>query len=287
MTGFIKIHRKILDWEWYNDANTCRLFFHLIFTANYKDGCFQGKAVKRGQVIIGLRKLSAKLGLSLQQVRTSLNKLKSSQEVTIESTHQYSIITLVNYSLYQDNKDEDNTQAVNEQHTNNTQINTQSNTQITHQRNAATSTGRNLYGNDNNKDNTQSNTQINTQSNMKITTNKEDKNIRKKENIKKYNKKSLKDLEEDFKEFWDFFEPVEGRDFKTGEPISTPKGSRKRAFEAYQKVRITYDKVTILEGCQKFILDRQKRKMQTCHVSTFLNEERFNDDYSDSLIKSN
>jgi hypothetical protein len=107
MAGFIKIHRKITEWEWYNDLNTCRVFFHLIFTANYKDKPFQGRIIKRGQVVIGLKKLSEKVGLSVQQVRTSLNKLKSTNEITIESTNQFTLIALVNYSVYQDKQDED------------------------------------------------------------------------------------------------------------------------------------------------------------------------------------
>ena len=30
MSGWIKIHRKITEWEWYDDVNTFRLFMHLI-----------------------------------------------------------------------------------------------------------------------------------------------------------------------------------------------------------------------------------------------------------------
>ena len=41
--SYIKIDRKILDWEWYRNLNTCRLFFHLLLKANWKDGRFEGK----------------------------------------------------------------------------------------------------------------------------------------------------------------------------------------------------------------------------------------------------
>jgi hypothetical protein len=37
MSGWIKIHRSILEWEWYEDTNTFRLFMHLILKANHKD----------------------------------------------------------------------------------------------------------------------------------------------------------------------------------------------------------------------------------------------------------
>ena len=42
-------------------------------------------------------------GLTIQQVRTALEKLASTQEITYQSTRQYSIITVKNYNLYQDN----------------------------------------------------------------------------------------------------------------------------------------------------------------------------------------
>ena len=33
MSGWIKLHRKITEWEWYSDANTFRVFMHLLLTA--------------------------------------------------------------------------------------------------------------------------------------------------------------------------------------------------------------------------------------------------------------
>lgn len=37
MEGYITIHRKIVDWEWYKDIPTRVLFEHLLLTANWKD----------------------------------------------------------------------------------------------------------------------------------------------------------------------------------------------------------------------------------------------------------
>ena len=36
--GWIKLHRNLLDWEWYSDIKVCRVFLHLLLTANFKDG---------------------------------------------------------------------------------------------------------------------------------------------------------------------------------------------------------------------------------------------------------
>jgi len=100
-SGWVKLHRGLLDWEWYGDMPVCRLFLHLLITANYEDSNYKGHKIKRGQVVIGRNALSEQTGLSPQQVRTALIKLKSTNEVTTTSTSKFSVLTLVNYAIYQ------------------------------------------------------------------------------------------------------------------------------------------------------------------------------------------
>lgn len=100
--GFIKIDRGILDWEWYSDINTTRLFIHLILKANWKDGRFQGQEIKRGSFVTSYPKLAEETELTVNQVRTSLSKLKSTGEITVKSQSKFSVITVKNYCLYQD-----------------------------------------------------------------------------------------------------------------------------------------------------------------------------------------
>lgn len=35
--GYIKLYRQIVDWEWYDDIPTSRLFMHLLLKANYAE----------------------------------------------------------------------------------------------------------------------------------------------------------------------------------------------------------------------------------------------------------
>ena len=101
MEGWIKIHRNITKWEWYDDSKTVHLFFHLLLSANHKNGNWRGQEVKRGQFITGLHKLNASTGISIRSLRTCLERLKSTKEVTIKTTTKNSVITIVNYDLYQ------------------------------------------------------------------------------------------------------------------------------------------------------------------------------------------
>lgn len=98
---YIKIDRKILQWEWYKNDKTKSLFLHLLLTANIKPNKFQGRTVKRGQLVTSLKSLSSQTGLSLKSVRTALNHLKETCEVACEGTPQYTVITIKNYDRYQ------------------------------------------------------------------------------------------------------------------------------------------------------------------------------------------
>jgi hypothetical protein len=103
--SFITLHRRITQWEWYTDTNTKSLFIHLVLMAQHKDVKWRGIDLKRGQLLTGRMLLSRQTGLSEQEIRTSLNKLKSTSEITIKSTNKNSIITLNNYNTYQDRKE--------------------------------------------------------------------------------------------------------------------------------------------------------------------------------------
>jgi len=99
--GWISLHRKFLDWEWYDDANVMRLFIHLLLTANHKDKKWRGTLIRRGELITSQPKLAHSLKLSIMQIRNSLTKLKTTGEITVLTTAEYSIISIKNYEFYQ------------------------------------------------------------------------------------------------------------------------------------------------------------------------------------------
>ena len=101
LDGWARFHRKIADWEWYTDANTFRVFFHLVLMANHEDNRWQGNEIKRGQLITSSESLQKQLKLSRQQIRTSLNKLISTNEITIKPTNKFTLVTVANYDTYQ------------------------------------------------------------------------------------------------------------------------------------------------------------------------------------------
>jgi len=99
--SYIKLLRKLLDWEWYSDSKMVHIFIHLLLRANFVKGKFQGHEVDRGQLICGYKKLNKDTGISTQSLRTCLNRLISTGEITIKTTNKFSIITIVKYEDYQ------------------------------------------------------------------------------------------------------------------------------------------------------------------------------------------
>ena len=125
--SYIKLDRKIAEWEWFTDSNTLKLWIYLLVNAQYQDSSYKGIEVKRGQLITGRKKLAEQLEMSEQQIRTCLDHLQATNEITIKPTNKYSLITIEKYGLYQgdddgnnqQNNQQDNQRATNKQPTNN------------------------------------------------------------------------------------------------------------------------------------------------------------------------
>ena len=95
------IHRKFKQWGWYKNSVVKDIFIELLLDANYTEGIFEGIKIQRGQLVTSYAHLADATGLSLQNVRTAIKRLKSTGEITYKSTSKYSLVTIVNYDLYQ------------------------------------------------------------------------------------------------------------------------------------------------------------------------------------------
>jgi hypothetical protein len=126
LNGYIKLYRKLTKWGWYQDNVVKSLFLHCLLMASFRDFTWMGNCLKAGQFITSYKSLSEELGFSVQQVRTAIKKLESTEEITSKSTNKFTIITVLNWENYQ--VDEENTNTVsnnpitNEQQTNNKRI---------------------------------------------------------------------------------------------------------------------------------------------------------------------
>ena len=103
MEGWISLYRKFMNWQWYKNSNVKAVFIHLLLCANHKEEMVGRRIVHRGQLITSRYSLSEATGLSVQQIRTCLTKLESTNEIEITPTNKYTVITILKYDYYQRN----------------------------------------------------------------------------------------------------------------------------------------------------------------------------------------
>lgn len=113
--SWIKLHSKFLNWGWYKNKNTKILFIHCLLKANWQDRYFEGLLIQRGSFVTSYKTLSEELDMTIQEIRTAIKHLISTEELTQKQHTKFSIISIKNYELYQAINTLSNKQATGEQ----------------------------------------------------------------------------------------------------------------------------------------------------------------------------
>ena len=98
---YIKLFRNLLNWEWYKDANTMRVFIHILLKVQYEPSRYKGHKIGRGECVFGYQSCADDLKLTVQQVRTAIKHLKSTGEITVKTTNKFSIVRVEKWHLWQ------------------------------------------------------------------------------------------------------------------------------------------------------------------------------------------
>lgn len=144
--GWIKIYRSLLDWEWFDDAETVKLFIYILLSANYEDKKWRGMVVERGQYVTSLGSLSEILRLSVKRVRIRLERLTKSGAITTSGANRFTIITICNYDTYQDAETEKDAQRANRGQTKGKQTDPKRASKRANEFNTLTHYNRDTYG---------------------------------------------------------------------------------------------------------------------------------------------
>ena len=104
-SGWVKLHRKTMQWEWYRNNNIKAVFFHLLMSAEPKATTHKGIRIPAGSVLTSYPKLASELGMTVSQVRTAIVALKSTGEITGRfagsGAFKGTLYTLKNWTSYQ------------------------------------------------------------------------------------------------------------------------------------------------------------------------------------------
>lgn len=122
--GFVAFPRGLTAWEWYDNPNTCRLFFHLMLTANWEPKNWHGIVIEPGSRVASIQGLATETGLTIQNVRTSLKRLKSTGYLTIKKTNKYSVVSINRWLELTGSNRLSNNQLTFNQQTSNNQLTT-------------------------------------------------------------------------------------------------------------------------------------------------------------------
>jgi hypothetical protein len=116
----------------FTDAQALKAWMHLLLTANHEDKrmFFDGKliTIKRGQHLTSIRKLAESWGCTRRKADSLLNCFIEDQMVTVKRSNKGTLLTLVNYSVYQNMRD---TESTTERTTESTTEDTTESTQTT------------------------------------------------------------------------------------------------------------------------------------------------------------
>lgn len=121
--GWIKLHRKFLNWEWIDMPEMVKLFIYLLMEANHEEKQWHGQTIARGQLVTSIDKIAEDNHYSVQKIRTCLRRLEKTGEIIKKSTNKFTTITISNYGNYQLREEQiqqtNNKQTTNKQQTNN------------------------------------------------------------------------------------------------------------------------------------------------------------------------
>lgn len=100
--GWLKLQRQFVNWQWFKDGDTLRVFIYLLCNANHKPNHnAHGVVLQPGQLITGRKAIATACGISEQTSRTAINRLKSTNEITTTPTNKFTVVTLTNWAKYQ------------------------------------------------------------------------------------------------------------------------------------------------------------------------------------------
>jgi len=81
-TTYIKLDRNIMNWRWLSDPNTLAVWIYLLVNANNEARDHREFTVERGEIDCTISQISEKMGLSMRNVRTALEHLTKTGEIT-------------------------------------------------------------------------------------------------------------------------------------------------------------------------------------------------------------
>ncbi|HCZ5832857.1 TPA: DnaD domain protein, partial [Staphylococcus aureus] len=132
MTGWIKLHRKLLDSPIFQNEKLFKVFAYCLMKASHKDHTqLVGRRVvelEKGQFVFGRKRASEELRLKESTVRDYIKLLENLGTIVVKSDNKFSVITVVNWAIYQSMEENSDSKNDNKSTTNQQQMDNKSTT---------------------------------------------------------------------------------------------------------------------------------------------------------------
>ena len=112
-TGWVRLYRSTLNWEWFDDPLTLQLWIVCLLKANYTPTRWQGIEIERGSFVTSVDGLCTTTKQTTRQIRTRLARLQASGEISVRATNHKSIITICKFDTYQPLENENDKRPTN------------------------------------------------------------------------------------------------------------------------------------------------------------------------------
>lgn len=106
-SGYIKLHRSMLQWQWHDMQSMLSVFLHCLLLANWRTQKWHGEVIERGSFVTSYQILADTCGISTNTCRACCKRLQETGELILETSNKGTKITVKNYDRYQDSDDEE------------------------------------------------------------------------------------------------------------------------------------------------------------------------------------
>lgn len=131
MAGWVKLHRTITDSFVFQNPDRLKFWVWCLCKASHKERKqnvgLQEVDLKKGQFVFGRKKASSELLMDESKIYRLLKTFEKRNKIEVESNNKFSVVTIVNWSFYQDDEQQSEQQSNNNLTTNKQQSNTNKN----------------------------------------------------------------------------------------------------------------------------------------------------------------
>lgn len=103
--GWIKLYRASIGKGWLSNHRLWTFWCYCLLKASHKETTVlignQQVRLLPGQFVFGRKKAAKDLRMSERQTRTCIDSLKTLENVSVKTTNKYSLVTIINWGIYQ------------------------------------------------------------------------------------------------------------------------------------------------------------------------------------------